>query len=128
MAHPFRLPMLWRALRNLASRPVTRLYPAVKRARPADARGRLAVDIPTCVFCSLCVRRCPTEAITVSKDDKLLAVELLRCIHCGACVDACNKGTLRMVPEVTPVQERRGVVDRYQPEKPEKTEKPDVTP
>jgi formate hydrogenlyase subunit 6/NADH:ubiquinone oxidoreductase subunit I len=106
--------MLWRALRNLASRPATRRYPSVKRVRPADARGRLAVDIPTCVFCGLCVRRCPCEAITVSKDDKLFTVEMLRCIHCAACVDACNKGTLRMVPETTPVQEQRGLVDRYQ--------------
>jgi formate hydrogenlyase subunit 6/NADH:ubiquinone oxidoreductase subunit I len=118
--------MLWRAVRNLVSRPATRRYPFVPRARPADARGRLAVDIPTCVFCGLCVRRCPCEAITVSKEDKLLAVELLRCIHCGACVDACNKGTLRMVPECTPVQEQRGRVERHQPE-PEPV-KPDVTP
>lgn len=114
MAHPFRLPMLWRALRNLASRPATRLYPYVKRLRPADARGRLAVDIPTCVFCGLCVRKCPCEAITMSKEDKLLAVEMLRCINCGACVDACNKGTLRMVAESSPVQDQRGLIDRYQ--------------
>jgi formate hydrogenlyase subunit 6/NADH:ubiquinone oxidoreductase subunit I len=121
MANPFALPMLWRAVRNLFSRPATRRYPLETRPRPADARGRVTVDLPTCVYCGLCVRRCPCEAISVSREDKTFCLEALRCISCGACVDACNKGTLGFAPEALAVQERGGVVERYKGEEPEKT-------
>lgn len=99
MANPFSLPMVPRSLRNLVSKPATRRYPTEIRAPFPGARGTLEFDLESCVLCGLCVRRCPTVALTCVREDGLFAIEQLRCIACGACVDACNKHSLRMSPE-----------------------------
>lgn len=118
MANPFRLPMLWRSVKNLFSPPATRRYPLETRLRPLRARGRLTIDLPTCNFCGLCVRRCPCEALDVSREDKTFCIEGLRCVSCGACVEACNKDSLKLVGEPMAVQERGGVVERLKREEP----------
>lgn len=96
MANPFRLPMVPRALRNLASKPATRLYPAEIRPRFAGARGEIEFDLETCNFCMLCARRCPAAAITVARDDRYWSIDQLVCIACGVCVDVCAKKSLAM--------------------------------
>ena len=96
MTNPFRLPMVPRALRNLVSRPVTRLYPTEGRPRFAGARGQIEFDLETCNFCMLCARRCPAAAITVARDDRYWSIDQLVCIACGVCVDICAKKSLTM--------------------------------
>ena len=96
MANPFNLPMMGRSLRNLVSRPATRRYPSEIRPHFAGTRGTIEFDLDTCVFCGLCVRRCPTLALTCSREDRSFAIEQLRCIACGVCVDVCNKDSLHM--------------------------------
>jgi len=92
-----------RSLRNLVSRPATRLYPTEQRVPFPGARGTLEFDLETCVLCGLCVRRCPTVALTCDREQRLFAIEQLRCIACGVCVDACNKNSLRLSPVRRPV-------------------------
>lgn len=99
---PF-MPMIPVALRNLLSRPATRRYPFEKRQPFTGSRGHVEVDIETCVFCGLCARKCPTVAISVSREHKTFALERMRCISCGICVDTCNKDSLRMELEPQPV-------------------------
>jgi ech hydrogenase subunit F len=96
MANPFNLPMVGRSLRNLVSRPATRRYPSEIREHFAGTRGTIEFDLDTCVFCGLCVRRCPTLALSCSREERSFAIEQLRCIACGVCVDACNKDSLHM--------------------------------
>ncbi len=108
MANPFNLPMVGRSLRNLVSRPVTRRYPTETRPHFAGTRGTLEFDIDTCVFCGLCARRCPTVALTCSREDRYFAIEQLRCIACGVCVDLCNKDSLRMSMDAPHVHVRSG--------------------
>ena len=96
MANPFNLPMVGRSLRNLVSRPATRRYPSEIREHFAGTRGTILFDLDTCVFCGLCVRRCPTLALSCSREERFFAIEQLRCIACGVCVDACNKDSLHM--------------------------------
>ena len=96
MSNPLSLPMVPRALRNLFSAPVTRRYPAQVRPAFVGARGSIEVDFDSCVLCGLCVRRCPTAAITCSREEGWLVIDHLACVACGACVDACNKNGLRM--------------------------------
>jgi Pyruvate/2-oxoacid:ferredoxin oxidoreductase delta subunit len=108
MANPFGLPMVGRSLRNLVSRPATRRYPSEIRAHFAGTRGTIEFDLDTCVFCGLCVRRCPTVALTCSREDRSFAIEQLRCIACGVCVDLCNKDSLHMSMETPRVHIHEG--------------------
>ena len=96
MANPLKLPMVPRALRNLVSRPATRRYPYEIRPRFVGARGTLEFDVETCNYCTLCMKRCPAAAITVSREDRIWAIEQLTCIACGVCVDVCAKKSLTM--------------------------------
>ena len=108
MTNPFNLPMVGRSLRNLVSRPATRRYPSEVRPHFPGTRGTIEFDLDTCVFCGLCARRCPTVALTVSREDRSFAIEQLRCIACGVCIDVCNKDSLHMSVEAPRVHLRTG--------------------
>src|SRR5512143_238319 len=128
MANPLRLPMVRRSLRNLVSRPATRRYPIEVRPPFPGARGTLEFDVESCVLCGLCVRRCPTVALTCNRDEKLFAIEQLRCIACGVCVDACNKHSLSLSPTRRPVHTRAEIrLDGHRPGD-EEWHKPDPEP
>lgn len=99
MANPLNLPMVPRALRNLASRPATRRYPYEVRPRFEGARAKIVFDVSTCNYCMLCMRRCPAAAITVSREERTWSIEHLRCIACNACVEVCAKKSLTMSNE-----------------------------
>lgn len=101
MATPPALPMALTALRNLFSSPATRVD---ARTPDPQARGQLSFDVASCVFCGVCQRRCPSEAIEVSRSERRLAIEHLRCVLCGVCVDACTKHSLSLRPEPFAVQ------------------------
>jgi len=124
MANPFNLPMVRRSLRNLVSRPATRRYPTEIRPRFAGARGTLEFDVETCNYCTLCMKRCPAAAITVSREDRIWAIEQLTCIACGVCVDVCAKKSLSMsvdsrhvhtMSEVGPQGQRPGHEEWHKP-------------
>jgi len=97
------LGMTRTTMRNLFSRPSTRRYPTkVKEPhRTPKSRGRIQIDIEACIFCSACAKRCPTDAIIVSKPDKVWEIDRLRCCTCNACVEVCPKKCLDMDPRYT---------------------------
>ena len=96
MPNPLKLPMVPRALRNLASRPATRQYPFVVREPFEGARGKIEFDVATCNYCMLCMRKCPAAAIIVDREAKMWSIEHLRCIACNVCVEVCSKKSLTM--------------------------------
>ena len=96
MANPLRLPMAGRSIRNLLSRPATRLYPTEIRPAFDGARGKIEFDVETCNYCMLCMRRCPTLAIQVDREARIWSIEHLSCIACNACVEVCAKKSLAM--------------------------------
>ena len=47
-----------------------------------------------CIFCGLCVRNCPQEAITVDRAAKTWSCDHEKCISCGLCESKCPKKAL----------------------------------
>lgn len=88
--------ILGNLLRGLFGKSATRLYPLEPRKIDPAARGHIEIDIDRCIFCGICQRKCPTDAIAVVRKEKNWNIEPFRCIQCGSCVEACPKKCLAM--------------------------------
>ena len=88
--------MAGKTMKNLFTKPSTRLYPVQKRQSSSATRGHITIDGLTCIFCGICQKKCPTDAISVERKEKTWEIERLRCIACGCCVDACPKDCISM--------------------------------
>jgi len=62
--------MLKEVLCSLFRKPVTVLYPHVKMEMPVGFRGAIKFSPDKCSGCKLCMRDCPTNAITINKVGK----------------------------------------------------------
>jgi formate hydrogenlyase subunit 6/NADH:ubiquinone oxidoreductase subunit I len=76
-------------IKNLLAGPATLMYPKRKRTFAPITRGRVDNEINKCIFCGMCSRRCPTYAITVTKDSKEWQIDRLKCCICNLCVEIC---------------------------------------
>ena len=83
-------------VRSLFRKPATRLYPFEPAPVQPLRRGRIVIAVEDCVFCGMCSRKCPSDAIEVSRPAKTWAIDRLRCISCGYCVEVCPKKCLAM--------------------------------
>jgi ech hydrogenase subunit F len=90
-------------------KPATRLYPFEKREPFSNTRGSIEIDVPKCSMCTLCAKKCPTEAIMVKRQEKIWEIDRLRCIQCSACVDACPKKCLTMTHTYSSAVTKHGV-------------------
>jgi ech hydrogenase subunit F len=88
--------MLSFVIKNLFSKPVTRLYPDFSREPFERFRGRIICDDTNCIYCTLCEKKCPADAITVNRSNKTWELDAFRCIICGECVSACPKKCITM--------------------------------
>lgn len=92
--------MLGNILKNLGSKPATRKYPFEKRTPFKDTRGQISgVDIDTCIFCGICSRKCPSDAIAVNRNEKSWELDQFKCIVCGVCTEVCPKKCISMEDE-----------------------------
>ena len=66
-------------------------------ASPAPAAGGHPVNDPArCVYCTLCAKKCPQQAIAVDRTAKTWRLDPDACIGCGVCAAACPKKCLTM--------------------------------
>ena len=66
--------------------------------RPIKAEGgiRRLHTTEGCVFCGLCVKKCPYGALSVDRQTKQWRVSDRRCRECGLCAAACPKHCLSL--------------------------------
>jgi formate hydrogenlyase subunit 6/NADH:ubiquinone oxidoreductase subunit I len=94
--------MMSQVLGSLFKKPATSKYPFVKKAMPKNFRGKLRFYPEKCIGCKMCMRDCPSGAITIRAvgDKKFEAViDLDKCIYCAQCVDTCPKKALEATPD-----------------------------
>lgn len=58
---------------------------------PALTSGKIKNDMSKCILCGLCARKCPSNAITVDRNEKTWSINRDECVQCGACIEACLK-------------------------------------
>lgn len=86
-------------IKNLLNKPATRLYPVIKREPFERTRGRIYFDNTNCIYCGMCERRCPADAIHVDRQNTTWELNAFRCIVCGECVNSCPKKCIGMTNE-----------------------------
>ena len=112
------------AIRTVVSKPATILYP-VQAAKKTDlSRGHVTIDPARCISCGTCQRKCPAQAIIISKEAKTWQIDRFRCVVCNSCVDTCPVKCLFMDNQYTAPSPVKGVevvtITYVKPVKPEK--------
>ncbi len=103
--------MVHNVLSNLAHRPATRRFPAVRRPAAPGCRGTVEFEMEKCIYCGACALRCPAGAIEVNRAESSLTFDVSRCIVCGCCAEACKKDGVHMRGEyASPVLRKPGAV------------------
>lgn len=85
--------------KNFSKKPATRLYPTVVREPFEITRGRLFNKIEDCIYCGICQRECPADAIIVDRANTTWELNAFRCITCNQCVLKCPKKCLSLTNE-----------------------------
>jgi formate hydrogenlyase subunit 6/NADH:ubiquinone oxidoreductase subunit I len=88
-------------MKSLFGKPATAMYPVIKNDFYPLTRGAIEMDPANCIFCNLCAKRCPTEAIEVSRPDRVWTINRTRCLVCNFCVDVCPRDCLTTVRQYT---------------------------
>jgi ech hydrogenase subunit F len=92
-----RFPVISKTLiKSLLGKPSTLMYPQRKRTYTDATRGQVANEIEKCIFCRICERNCPTDALVVSKEKNEWEIDSLKCCLCRRCVETCPVKCLSM--------------------------------
>lgn len=82
---------------SVFKKPETLKYPFETKEPYKDQKGTIINDKPAdCTLCGICQKRCPANAITVTRDKRTWEINHLTCIQCGYCIQSCPKKCLVM--------------------------------
>ncbi|MDQ1251513.1 MAG: ech hydrogenase subunit [Euryarchaeota archaeon] len=91
--------MLNLIIANVSKKPATRLYPFEIRPPFKEFKGRIIFDPANCIYCGICQKKCPPDAIKVTKAEKTWELNVFRCIMCTECVGGCPKDCITISNE-----------------------------
>lgn len=83
--------MIGNIFKNMSSKPATRQYPKEVRSSFKDTRGHIGINIDNCIFCGICSKKCPSNALTVDRNEKSWEIDPFKCIICNVCEEVCPK-------------------------------------
>ena len=72
------------------------LYKKPEEEKAASADAKPHQDPEKCVYCTLCAKKCPQEALAVDRAEKTWKLDESKCVSCGTCADACPKKAIEM--------------------------------
>jgi hydrogenase-4 component H len=81
---------------------VTLPYPFAPAPPEEGFRGKLAVEVESCVGCGGCAEVCPPRAIVVHDTSpawRTVEFFLERCTYCGRCAEVCPEKAITMTRE-----------------------------
>ena len=58
--------------------------------------GKPTMDSEKCVYCTLCAKKCPQNALKVDRKEKIWELNQEACIQCGICMSVCPKHAIEM--------------------------------
>ncbi|MDD2189604.1 MAG: 4Fe-4S dicluster domain-containing protein [Eubacteriales bacterium] len=99
-------------MRSLFKKPATLMYPVIQREWQERTRGHIENEIDECIFCGICQKKCPANALTVDKISKSWTIARMQCIQCSCCIEVCPKKCLKNMNIYTSPSTEK-VVDRY---------------
>ena len=120
------MKMLKTVLKQFARKPVTTTFPAEPAKHFAGTRGHIVFDPSKCTSCTICMKRCPSQAIVVDRAAKTWTIDRFRCVICSQCVELCKFGVLSLSYEYSKsaTPDERGTeihdITYVKPEKPKK--------
>jgi len=82
--------LIGEALKNLGRKPDTRKYPAEKPRVPFNLRGKVVHLPDRCIYCGICQKYCPSNAITVDVNNRVWRIDYGRCAFCQQCEEVCR--------------------------------------
>lgn len=88
---------LWTVFSHLFKRPVTEEYPEKRPLLNGFFRGKHYLE--SCAGCGYCRKVCPSDAITIIKNERIVEkyiIDLGKCIFCGNCMFYCPSKSMRM--------------------------------
>ncbi len=99
------------AILTTLKRPATRRYPAVPSKVTAISRGKVTINPSRCISCGMCMKKCPSGAICVVKDEKTWSIDRLKCVVCNCCVEVCPAHCLSMETGYSPSMTTHGGIE-----------------
>ena len=86
-------------LASLFKKPATIAYPFSRFEMPEHFRGQPKFDSSKCIGCRLCIRDCPSQAITITKIGERrfeASLDCGKCIYCGQCAETCPRKAIEI--------------------------------